>query len=189
MTDAQVPPRIHVLAKPTGAICNLECSYCFFLKKAQLYPGSTFRMSNAVLELYIRQLIESHRANKVTVAWQGGEPTLMGLDFYRRALAYQDRYRRPGMSFENTMQTNGTLLNDDWCEFFRDHGFLIGISIDGPAELHDVYRLDKSGRPTFDRVRRGLRLLQKHGVEYNILTTINRRNADHPLKVNTVHLT
>jgi uncharacterized protein len=183
MPNANLPMRIHVLAKPTGATCNLNCSYCFFLNKEQLYPGSDFRMSDEVLEHYIRQLIESHRTDKVTVAWQGGEPTLMGLDFYRRAIEYQNQYQRPGMSFENTMQTNGTLLNDAWCEFFRDHGFLIGISIDGPAELHDVHRVDKSGRPTFDRVMRGLRLLQKHGVEHNILTTVNRINADHPLEV------
>ncbi len=183
MPNENLPPRIHVLAKPTGATCNLNCSYCFFLNKELLYPGSHFRMSDEVLEHYIRQLIESHRANKVTVAWQGGEPTLMGLDFYRRAIDYQNQYQRPGMSFENTMQTNGTLLNDEWCEFFREHGFLIGISIDGPRELHDAHRVDKSGRPTFDRVMRGLRLLQKHGVEYNILTTVNRLNADHPLEV------
>jgi serine-type anaerobic sulfatase-maturating enzyme len=183
MPNENLPPRIHVLAKPTGATCNLNCSYCFFLNKEQLYPGSHFRMSDAVLEHYIRQLIESHRTDKVTVAWQGGEPTLMGLDFYKRAIALQKQYQRPGMSFENTMQTNGTLLNDAWCEFFRAHSFLIGISIDGPPELHDVHRVDKSGRPTFDRVMRGLRLLQKHGVEYNILTTVNRLNAAHPLKV------
>jgi uncharacterized protein len=183
MTDEKIPPRIHVLAKPTGATCNLKCSYCFFLNKELLYPGSHFRMSDQVLEQYIRQLIESHRADKVTVAWQGGEPTLMGLDFYRRALEFQTQYQRAGMVFENTLQTNGTLLNDEWCEFFRDNGFLIGISIDGPGELHDIHRVDKSGRPTFDRVMRGLRLLQKHGVEYNILTTVNRVNADHPLEV------
>jgi uncharacterized protein len=183
MTNENLPPRIHVLAKPTGAICNLNCSYCFFLNKESLYPGSHFRMSDVVLEQYIRQLIESHGANKVTVAWQGGEPTLMGLDFYRRAIDYQNKYQRLGMTFENTMQTNGTLLDGDWCEFFRDHGFLIGISIDGPRELHDAHRVDKSGRPTFDRVMRGLRLLQKHKVEYNILTTVNRLNGDHPLEV------
>ena len=183
MTNADLPNRIHVLAKPTGSTCNLNCAYCFYLKKEQLYPGSRFRMSDVVLEQYIRQLICSHGADKVTVAWQGGEPTLMGLDFYRRAIDYQHRYQRPGMTFENTMQTNGTLLNDDWCAFFREHGFLIGISVDGPGELHDANRVDKSGKPTFDRVMRGLRLLQKHGVEYNILTTVNRLNADHPHKV------
>ncbi len=183
MTSAAIPPRIHVLAKPTGAMCNLNCSYCFFLNKARLYPGSHFRMSDEVLETYIRQLIEYHRSPQVTVSWQGGEPTLMGIDFFRRAIDHQYRYKKPGMVFENTLQTNGTLLNDEWCEFFKEHNFLIGISIDGPRHLHDVYRRDKQGRPTFDKVMQGLRLLQKHGVEYNILTTVNRINADHPLEV------
>lgn len=183
MTSTMLPPRFHVLAKPTGAICNLNCSYCFFLKKERLYPGSHFRMSDEVQETYIRQLIESHRSPRVTVSWQGGEPTLMGLDFFRRAIDHQYRYKRPGMIFENTLQTNGTLLSDDWCEFFREHNFLIGISIDGPRHLHDLHRRDKQGGPTFDKVMRGLRLLQKHGVEYNILVTVNRANADHPLEV------
>jgi uncharacterized protein len=183
MISEKIPPRIHVLAKPTGATCNLNCSYCFFLNKELLYPGSRFRMSDEVLENYIRQLIESHRTNQVTVAWQGGEPTLMGVDFYRRAIELQEKYRRPGMTFENTMQTNGTLLNNEWCEFFNENDFLVGISIDGPRQLHDAYRVDKSGRPTFDRVMRGLRLLQKHGVEYNNLVTVNRVNANHPLEV------
>ena len=183
MTSAAIPPRIHVLAKPTGAICNLQCSYCFFLNKDRLYPGSHFRMSDEVLETYIRQLIEYHRSPQVTVSWQGGEPTLMGIDFYRRALDYQRLYKKPGMVFENTLQTNGTLLNDEWCEFFKENNFLVGISIDGPRRLHDVYRRDKQGQSTFDRVMRGLRLLQKHGVEYNILVTVNRVNADHPLEV------
>ncbi len=181
-TDA-VPPRIHVLAKPTGATCNLDCAYCFFLEKERLYPGSDFRMSDEVLESYVRQLIEAHRTKEVTVAWQGGEPTLMGVDFYRRAIVYQDQYRQPGMTFENTMQTNGTLLDDEWCAFFREHDFLIGISVDGPRELHDTYRVDKGGKGTFDKVMRGLRLLQEHQVEYNILVSVNRVNADHPLEV------
>ncbi len=177
------PPAFHLLAKPTGAICNLDCAYCFFLDKELLYPGSKFRMSDELLEQYIRQLIESHRMDQVTVAWQGGEPTLMGLDFYRKALALEEKYRRPGMTFLNTLQTNGTLLDDEWCEFFKEHNFLIGLSLDGPRVLHDVYRVDKGGRPTFDKVMRGLRLLQKHGVEYNLLTTVNRVNADYPLEV------
>jgi uncharacterized protein len=180
---ASGPPRIHVLAKPTGAACNLACAYCFFLDKELLYPGSKFRMSDEVLDAYIRQLIEAHRSNQVTVAWQGGEPTLMGLEFYRSAIELQKQYARPGMVFENTMQTNGTLLDDEWCEFFKENDYLIGISIDGPRHLHDTYRLDKGGGPTFDRVMHGLRLLQKHGVEYNILVTVNRTNADHPLEV------
>jgi uncharacterized protein len=177
------PPRFHLLAKPTGATCNLACAYCFFLDKELLYPGSHFRMSDEVLEAYIRQLIEAHQIPQVTVAWQGGEPTLMGLDFYRRAIELQKKYARPGMTFENTMQTNGTLLDDEWCEFFKEHNYLIGISIDGPRHLHDTYRLDKGGGPTFDKVMRGLRLLQKHGVDYNILVTVNRTNADYPLEV------
>jgi uncharacterized protein len=183
MSSPAIHPRIHVLAKPTGAVCNLQCSYCFFLNKERLYPGSRFRMSNEVLETYIRQLIESHQSQRVTVSWQGGEPTLMGIDFFKKAIAFQEKYRKPGMIFENTLQTNGTLLNDEWCEFFREHDFLVGISIDGPQHLHDLHRLDKQGRPTFHRVMRGLRLLQKHGVDYNILTTVNRVNADHPLEV------
>jgi uncharacterized protein len=177
------PQAFHLLAKPTGAICNLDCAYCFFLDKELLYPGSHFRMSDEVLEQYIRQLIESHQTNHVNIAWQGGEPTIMGLDFYRKAMDLAEKYRRPGMTFLNTMQTNGTLLDDEWGEFFKEHNFLIGISIDGPRELHDVYRVDKGGKPTFDKVMRGLRLLQKHGVEYNILTTVNRVNADYPLEV------
>ena len=183
MTQNYLPPRIHVLAKPTGAICNLACSYCFFLAKEALYPGSRFRMSDKVLENYIRQLIAAHRSSQVTVAWQGGEPTLMGIDFYRRAIELQEKYRKPGMVFENTMQTNGTLLDDEWCRFFKENSFLIGISIDGPRELHNVYRVDKKGEGTFDRVMQGLCLLQKHDVEYNVLTTVNRVNADYPLEV------
>ncbi|AKB12167.1 Putative arylsulfatase regulatory protein [Methanosarcina thermophila TM-1] len=172
-----------MLAKPTGSICNLACAYCYFLDKEALYPGSKFCMSDEVLENYIRQLITAHRSPQVTVAWQGGEPTLMGIDFYRRAIELQEKYRKPGMNFENTMQTNGTLLDDEWCQFFKENNFLIGISIDGPRELHNIYRVDKKGEGSFDRVMRGLRLLQKHGVEYNVLTTVNRINADHPLEV------
>jgi uncharacterized protein len=178
-----IPPRIHVLSKPSGATCNLACSYCFFLDKELLYPNSKFRMPEDVLENYIRQLIETHRSNQVTVAWQGGEPTLMGVDFFRKAIEFQEKYRRPGMTFENTMQTNGTLLDDEWCQFFKQNDYLIGLSIDGPKHLHDAYRVDKGDRGTFDQVMRGLRLLQKHGVQYNLLTTVNRTNADYPLEV------
>jgi serine-type anaerobic sulfatase-maturating enzyme len=183
LIDTPTPPRIHVLAKPTGAICNLNCSYCFFLHKDSLYPGSHFRMRDEVLETYIRQLIDYHRTPQVTVAWQGGEPTLMGIDFYRRAIEYQNKYKKPAMVFENTLQTNGTLLNDEWCEFFKENNFLIGISLDGPRHLHDIFRRDKQSQPTFDRVLQGLRLLQKHGVDHNILVTVNRVNADHPQEV------
>ena len=180
---AHAPPAFHMLAKPTGAICNLDCAYCFFLDKEVFYPGSKFRMSDATLEQYIKQLIEAHQVDEVTVAWQGGEPTIMGLDFYRRAMTLVEKYRRPGMRFLHTMQTNGTLLDDDWVAFFKEHNFLIGISLDGPRVLHDVYRVDKGGGPTFDKVMRGIRLLQEHGIDYNVLTTVNRVNADYPLEV------
>lgn len=179
----QGPPRVHVLAKPTGSICNLSCTYCFYLKKKVFYPDSHFRMTDQLLEKYICQLIESHRVDKVTVAWQGGEPTLMGLGFFERAIELQEKYRRPGMVFENTIQTNGTLLDDEWCEFFFKNNFLVGISIDGPRALHDAHRVDRNGGPTFNRVIKGLRLLQKHKVEYNVLVTVNHVNANHPKEV------
>ena len=179
----KAPSDFHLLAKPTGAACNLGCKYCFYLPKEKFYPGSRLRMTDELLELYIRQLLESHRSSEVTVAWTGGEPTLMGVDFYRQAIAYQEKYRKPGMTFENTMQTNGTLLDDAWCEFLKENNFLIGISIDGPRKLHDIHRIDKAGQPTFDRVMRGLRLLQKHGVEYNILVTVNRVTGDYPREI------
>ena len=165
----EAPSRIHVLAKPTGAICNLDCAYCFYLDKEKLYPGSDFRMSDTVLERHIQQLVEAHRGDRVTVAWQGGEPTLMGIEFYRKVVAYERKYARPGLVFENTLQTNGTLLDREWCELFREHGFLVGISIDGPREIHDRYRYDKGGKPTFDKVMRGLHLLQEHRVDHNVL--------------------
>jgi uncharacterized protein len=131
MSQNLIPPRIHILAKPSCATCNLACSYCFFLDKELLYPNSKFRMTEETLEAYIKQLIETHRSNQVTVAWQGGEPTLMGVEFYHKAIKLQEKYRKPGMTFENTMQTNGTLLDDEWCEFFKENDFLIGLSLGG----------------------------------------------------------
>ncbi|TAJ45467.1 anaerobic sulfatase maturase [Methanofollis fontis] len=171
------------MAKPTGARCNLRCTYCFYLQKAGLYPDGTFRMSDAVLESYIRQVIDAHRSPLVTVAWQGGEPTLMGLDFFERAMEIQQRYRRGGTAIQNTIQTNGTLLDDSWAGFFRRHQFLVGISIDGPEEVHDAFRVDRAGRPTFGRAMTGLSLLRKHGVEHNILTCIHAANQERPLEV------
>ena len=183
MTTADTIRAFHVMAKPTGSACNLDCAYCFFLKKESLYPGSEFRMSDEVHEAYIRQVFEGHQVNQITIAWQGGEPTLMGLDFFKRSIELQSKYRRPGMQVENTFQTNGMLIDEEWCKFFRENRFLIGLSIDGPRELHDFYRKDKGGRGTFDRVVRAARLLQKHGVEFNILCTVNSQNGDHPLDV------
>jgi uncharacterized protein len=177
------PPAFHVMLKPRGAICNLDCSYCYYLSKELLYPGSRFRMASELLDEYTRQYIEAQRVPEVTFAWQGGEPTLMGLDFYRLALEFQQKHRRPGMRIQNTLQTNGTMLDDEWCSFFREHDFLIGLSLDGPEAMHDAYRVDKGGKPTFDRVMEGVALLKKHGVEFNILTTLHAANVGHPLEV------
>jgi uncharacterized protein len=173
----------HVMAKPTGAQCNLECDYCFFLKKDRLYPDSDFRMSDETMEAYIRQTIEGHRVPEVTIAWQGGEPTLMGLDFYRRAVEVEKKYIKPGMRIENTLQTNGILIDEEWCKFLHENNFLIGLSLDGPRHLHDAYRHDKGGKSVFDKVVRAARLMQKHDVEFNILCTVNAKNSQHPLEV------
>ena len=172
-----------MLAKPTGAICNLDCKYCFFLSKEMLYPGSRFRMADELLEQYIRQLMEAHAAPEVTVAWQGGEPTLMGLEFFRRSVALAEKYRRPEQRVLHTIQTNGTRLDDEWCAFFKQHNFLVGLSIDGPQAMHDAYRVDKGGRGTFDQVVEAWRRLQQHQVDANILCTLHAANADHPLEV------
>ncbi|WKZ31986.1 MAG: anaerobic sulfatase maturase [Thermodesulfobacteriota bacterium] len=179
----KAPMAFHVMAKPSGSACNLNCDYCFFLKKKELYPGSNFRMPDDVHESYIRQLFEAHQVPRVTVAWQGGEPTLMGLDFFRRSVELQRRYKKPGTVIENSFQTNGVLLADNWCQFFHENNFLVGLSMDGPRELHDFYRKDMGGHGTFERAMKAARLLQKHRVEFNILCTVNRMNAEHPLKV------
>ncbi len=181
--QAIAPAAFHIMLKPRGAICNLDCTYCYFLSKERLYPGSRFRMANDLLEEYTRQYIEAQRVPEVTFAWQGGEPTLMGLDFFRLAVELQQKYRRPGMTVHNALQTNGTTLDDDWCRFFKAHDFLIGLSLDGPRALHDAYRVDKGGNPTFDSVMTGLSLLRKHAVEFNILTTVHAANAAHPVDV------
>jgi len=184
LTMSAAPLAFHVMAKPTGAICNLDCEYCFFLSKEMLYPGSRFRMATELQETYIRQLLEAHpRASEVVVAWQGGEPTMMGLDFFRRSVELQREYAKPGQRILNTLQTNGTLLTDSWGEFLKENEFLVGISIDGPAEMHDAYRVDKRGKPTFDRVMRGLDVLRRHQVDWNVLTTINAVNGDHGRRV------
>lgn len=176
------PRAFHLLAKPTGAICNLDCKYCFFLSKEMLYPGDRFRMADEMLETYIRQLLDTPLP-EINVAWQGGEPTLMGLDFFKRSVEYAEKYRKPGQSILHTMQTNGTLLNDEWCRFFKKHNFLIGLSVDGPKEMHDAYRVNKGGGGSFDQVMHGREALRRHQVEVNILCTIHAANAGHPLEV------
>ena len=176
-------PRLPRPGEAAGPICNLDCQYCYFLEKEALYPGDRFRMSDLTLERYVRQVIEAQTGPEVTIAWQGGEPTLMGVDFFRRAMALVDQYRRPGQSVAHTIQTNGTLLTDEWCAFLAEHHFLVGLSIDGPRELHDAYRVDKRGRPTFARVMEGFTRLRAHGVDLNVLCTVNAANQDHPLEV------
>jgi uncharacterized protein len=171
------------MIKPRGPICNLDCAYCYYLPKERLYPDSDFRMSEELLETLTRQYIEAQPVSEVTFGWQGGEPLLMGLDFFRHAVELQERYRRPGMRIVNALQTNGTLLDDAWCRFFRENDFLIGLSLDGPRELHDAYRVDKGGRGTFERVMEGLALLKEHQVAFNVLTCVHAANADHPLPV------
>ncbi|MBC8873427.1 MAG: anaerobic sulfatase maturase [Planctomycetes bacterium] len=187
MTDV-TSQGLHVLTKPIGPICNLDCEYCFYLHKDQLYGGGErWRMSDETLEAYLRQTVEAQpdMVDEITFAWQGGEPTLMGVEFYERAVELQRKLVPANKRIQNTIQTNGVLLDDRWCEFLRANRFLVGLSIDGPAELHDRYRRDKQGRPTFEAVLRGLKLLEKHGVEYNLLIAVNRHNGDHGRRVYT----
>jgi uncharacterized protein len=178
------PRAFHVMTKPIGPICNLDCKYCFYLEKEKLFPCSeNFRMTDAVLEQYVRQYIEQQDVPEISFAWQGGEPTLMGVKFFRRVVELQKKYCPVGKRVTNAFQTNGVLLDDEWGGFLRENNFLVGISFDGPREIHDRYRVDKSGKPTYDRVLAGLRVLQKHKVEYNILCVVNRLNSQHPLEV------
>jgi uncharacterized protein len=182
-TTAAMPTAFHVMTKPIGPICNLDCRYCFYLEKEKLFPqGENFRMSDRVLEEYIRQYIEAQSAPEVSFAWQGGEPTLLGVDFFRKVVALQKKYAN-GKQITNALQTNGTMLDDQWCSFFTENKFLIGISIDGPRDLHDRYRVDKQQHPTFDRVMRGLEFLKKHKSEFNTLTVVNRANSQQPWEV------
>lgn len=177
------PPAFHVMVKPRGALCNLDCAYCFYLTKEQLFPESSFHMSEAVLESFTRQYIQAQRVSEVTFAWQGGEPTLMGLEFFELAVALQQQYCPSGIKISNSFQTNATLIDDDWARFFRRHNFLLGVSLDGPAGLHDLYRLDKGGQPTHARVLAGIEHLKRHGVQFNILACVNDQAAQHPLEV------
>jgi uncharacterized protein len=177
----------HMMTKPIGPICNLDCTYCFYLEKEKLYPGTkpgtkNWEMSGEVLERYVREYIAAQPQDQVHFAWQGGEPTLLGVDFFRNVVDLQQRYAN-GKTIHNALQTNGVLLDDEWGEFLGKHEFLVGISIDGPRELHDCYRVDKGQAPTFDRVMRGIAELKKHKVEFNTLTVVHRRNSEHPLEV------
>ncbi len=173
----------HVMAKPTGALCNLGCRYCYYLEKERLYPaGEAFRMSPAVLEAFVRQHIAAQPGPEVAFTWQGGEPTLLGLDFFRQVVRLQ-REHAGARRVTNALQTNGTLLDDAWCAFLAEEGFLVGLSLDGPKRLHDAVRPDKGGHATFDKVLRGLALLRKHGTPFNTLTVVSSVNSGSPLEV------
>lgn len=171
------------MTKPAGPLCNLDCSYCFYLEKTKLFPKNhSFKMEDATLEAYIKGYIEAQPGAEVSFAWQGGEPTLAGLPFFQKVVELQARYAG-GKRIENAFQTNGTLLTDRWCEFLKANNFLVGISIDGPEALHDAYRIDRKGRPTYRDVVRGIELCKKHGVAFNTLTVVNARNVQKPLDV------
>ncbi|WP_026973403.1 anaerobic sulfatase maturase [Aliagarivorans marinus] len=174
----------HVMAKPSGAMCNLACDYCFYLEKEQLYPErkADWRMSDDTLERFIRQYIDAQPGEYVEFAWQGGEPTLLGLGFYQKVVALCDKHSQ-GKTVGHAFQTNGVLLDDAWCEFFAKHQFLVGISIDGPKELHDHYRVTAGGKGSHDKVIGALALFKKHQVEFNVLTVVNALNAQHPVAV------
>jgi uncharacterized protein len=180
---AGVERSVHTTIKPIGALCNLDCNYCYYLSKEELLQQKTRRMDEAVLERFIVQYIAAQDGNDIQFTWHGGEPTLLGLPFFRSVVELQQKHLPPGKTASNDLQTNGTLLDDEWCVFFAEHGFLIGLSIDGPRDLHDVYRPHKGGQPSFDKVFRAAKLLQKHGVPFSTLTTVNRKNAAHALRV------
>lgn len=173
----------HIMTKPIGPICNLDCKYCFYLEKESLYPETRhWAMSRDILEPYIQQYIEAQPAVEAHFAWQGGEPTLLGVDFFRTVVELQKQHAA-GKTIHNALQTNGTLINDEWGEFLAQNNFLVGVSIDGPRELHDFYRVDKGQASTFDRVMRGIAKLKEHKVEFNTLTVVNRHNSQYPIEI------
>ena len=173
----------HLMAKPAGPACNLKCDYCFYVEKQAFFKKkSPLKMSDEVLEAYTKKYIEAQPGPAIEFAWQGGEPTLLGIDFFKRALAFQRKYNN-GKQISNALQTNGTLLNEKWCSFLSENNFLVGVSIDGPPAVHDVYRKDLGGNPTCSKVVRALELMREHGVEFNALVTVNRENSRRPLEV------
>lgn len=170
------------MAKPAGPSCNLNCTYCFYLEKESLFNEKKTLMSDEVLKIYTEKYINSQSGKEVTFAWQGGEPTMAGLDFFRKAIKMQKRFNS-GKKITNVIQTNGTLLTEEWCRFFAKNKFLVGLSLDGPELLHNLYRKSKTGGPTFNKVKRALRLLKEYNVDYNVLTTVNAENSKEPLQV------
>ncbi|MDO4909332.1 MAG: anaerobic sulfatase maturase [Corynebacterium sp.] len=176
------PLPFSVVAKPTGAACNLDCSYCFFLSKELLYDEKRQRMDKHTLENYIRQYLAASPDGPVVMLWQGGEPTMRGLEFFEKVVELVDKLKRPTQIVSHSLQTNGTLITKKWAEFFKNNNFLVGVSLDGPAKYHDVYRINKAAMGTHKLVERGWRILQEHGVELNLLCTVNAANQDYPLE-------
>ena len=173
---------LYVMLKPAGAHCNLACKYCYYLEKNKLYPtAQRHLMSDEMLEQFTREYIEAQTMNQVLFTWHGGEPLLRSIDFYRKALSLQQKYAG-GRRIDNVIQTNGTLLTDEWCEFFAQNHWLVGISIDGPQPDHDHYRLTAAGKPSWKKVMQGIKLLKKHGVEWNAMAVVNAYNVNHPLE-------
>mgnify|MGYP000437056724 FL=1 len=173
---------LYVMLKPAGAHCNLACKYCYYLEKNKLYPtAQRHLMSDEMLEQFTREYIEAQTMNQVLFTWHGGEPLLRSIDFYRKALFLQQKYAG-GRRIDNVIQTNGTLLTDEWCEFFAQNHWLVGISIDGPQPDHDHYRLTAAGKPSWKKVMQGIKLLKKHGVEWNAMAVVNAYNANHPME-------
>ena len=181
--EPEILNSFHLMAKPAGPRCNMRCHYCFYTEKeALLGSGQQVKMSDEALEAYVRNYIEVAEGPEVNFAWQGGEPTLMGLDFFRRAVDLQKQYAGD-RRITNSLQTNGTLLDDEWCKFLADHEFLVGLSIDGPEHIHDKYRLDRGGNPTFEKVQEAMHRMQNHGVNFNTLTCVTVESAEQPLEV------
>ncbi len=181
-TIAPFAKPLYVMLKPVGSICNIKCKYCYYLEKKELYPDEKrHSMTEEILERFTKQYLESQTMQEVLFTWHGGEPLIRGIDFYKKALSFQRSYGR-GRRIGNNLQTNGILLTDEWCKFFKDNNFLIGISVDGPEHCHDIYRKTTSGKPTFSQVMRGINLLKKHGVDFNVMGVVNDYNVDYPLE-------
>lgn len=173
---------LYVMLKPVGALCNLRCKYCYYLEKKELYPETQkFMMSEELLEKFIEQYLNSQTQNEILFTWHGGETLMCNIGFYKKAVELQKKYAH-GRHIDNTLQTNGTLLTDEWCRFFKENNFLIGISIDGPQHCHDKYRKTRDNRPSFYQVMKGIELLKKHGVEFNVMGVVNDYNVDYPLE-------
>lgn len=183
MTEIFNIPSFHFMAKPVGAKCNLNCEYCYFLEKKNLYKGSNFRMSDEVLEEYICQYMSAQQIPFVTISWQGGEPTLIGIDFYKKSIEFVEKYKKPNIQIEYTLQTNGTNMTQEWCDFFIENDFLVGVSIDGTKMMHDKFRKDKQGKSVFDKIIKNITLMQKNNVKFNVLVTVNSFNVKKPLKI------